>query len=82
MAPAGFDARRYVTSLFGVHGSGALLIKYRLRFSADVATFIRERQWHPTQQVRSRADGGLDLAFECQESYEFSAWVASWRGEQ
>jgi len=77
--PAGFDARRHVTSLFGVHGNGAL-IKYQLRFSADVAMFIRERQWHPTQQLRSRSDGGMDLAFECQESYEVSAWVASWRG--
>ena len=77
--PAEFDARRYVTSLFGVHGTGEM-VKYRLRFSADVAPFIRERQWHPTQKLRSRADGGVDLAFECQESYEVSAWVASWRG--
>lgn len=77
--PASFDSHRYVASLFGAHGSGTAL-KYRLRFTADVAPFILERQWHATQRLRRRPDGGVDLVFTCQESFEVSAWVASWRG--
>jgi len=76
--PIGFDAHRYVTSLFGVHGTGKPL-SYRLRFTSEVAPYILERRWHPTQKVRRRSDGSVDLAFCCQESFEVAAWVASWR---
>lgn len=76
--PVGFDAHRYVTSLFGVHGTGKPL-SYRLRFTVAVAPYILERQWHPTQKTRRRPDGSVDLAFCCEESFEVSAWVASWR---
>ena len=76
--PASFDPRTYIASLFFVHGTGEEQ-RYRLRFSADVAPYIVERRWHPTQKLRRRRDGGVDLTFTCQESLEVSAWVASWR---
>jgi proteasome accessory factor B len=64
--------------LFGVYGAGKSL-SYRLRFTSEVARYILERQWHPTQKIRRRPDGSVDLAFCCQESFEVSAWVVSWR---
>lgn len=76
--PVGFQPRRYVESLFGVHGGGELA-RYRLRFAAEVAPFIRERRWHPSQVLRRGRDGSVTLTFLCQESFEVSAWVASWR---
>lgn len=76
--PAGFDPRAHLSSLFGVHGTGEL-VRYRLRFAPEVAPFILERQWHPTQTLKRRRDGSVDLTFSCQESFEVSAWVASWR---
>jgi predicted DNA-binding transcriptional regulator YafY len=78
IAPTGFNPQRYVSSLFGVHGEGRE-VRYRLAFDADVAVYIRERQWHPTQRLRSRRDGGVLLDFTCQESFEVEAWIASWR---
>jgi predicted DNA-binding transcriptional regulator YafY len=78
-APKSVDAERYVNSLFGVAGGDDRVITYRLRFAADVAPYISERSWHPTQTLRRRKDGGVDLRFACQESVEVTAWVASWR---
>lgn len=76
--PTGFDPRRHIDSLFDVHGTGEL-VRYRLRFAAEVAPYIRERRWHPTQTLRNHRDGTVTLSFLCQQSFEVSAWVASWR---
>ncbi len=76
--PERFDSTRYVASLFGVHGTGSPA-HYRLRFSSDVAPYIRERRWHPTQRLRGRQDGSVTLDFTCQQSFEVTAWIASWR---
>lgn len=72
------DVDRYAHSLFGVDGSGRE-VTYRLRFDAEVAPYIRERSWHPSQHLRRRKDGGVELSFTCRESVEVTAWVASWR---
>ncbi len=76
--PARFDASTYVTSLFEVHGS-ADPVRYRLCFAPAVAAYIRERQWHPTQRLRNRRDGAVVLEFTCKESFQVTAWIASWR---
>jgi predicted DNA-binding transcriptional regulator YafY len=76
--PANFDPAQYVASLFAVHGTGTP-VHYRLRFSPEVAPYIRERQWHSSQRVRGRRDGGVSLDFTCQQSFEVTAWIASWR---
>jgi proteasome accessory factor B len=75
-APA--DADELVASLFGVHGNGRIT-KYRLRFDAVVAPYLVERRWHPTQTIRTQADGSIELSFACQASFEVTGWVASWR---
>ena len=52
--------------------------KVRIRFSPDVAPYIRERQWHPTQTIRDRRDGGLILEFTTNHLNEVKDWVLSW----
>jgi proteasome accessory factor B len=54
-------------------------VSYRVRFDAEAAPHILERSWHPTQVVKHLRDGGVELSFRCAESYEVTAWVASWR---
>lgn len=76
--PRGFEAQRYLGSLFGVHG-GPTEVTYRLVFAPTVASLIRERRWHPEQTLRTRRDGSVLLEFTCRESYQVAAWVASWR---
>lgn len=47
----------------------------QVRFSADQAPYIRERIWHPSQQVEDQADGSLILSFHASSPYEIRAWV-------
>lgn len=76
--PAAFDPTTLENAAFGVY-SGGEPTTYVLRFDAEVAPYIRERTWHPTQSLRELRGGGVELQFTCGESYEVSAWVASWR---
>jgi predicted DNA-binding transcriptional regulator YafY len=76
--PRGYHPDKLEASAFGVF-VGKKPVTYKLRFSADIAPYIRERSWHPSEKLREHADGRLDLTFTCGESYEVSAWVASWR---
>ena len=65
---------------FGVF-SGGPITSYRLRFSRDVAPYVRERRWHVSQKLRELPDGRVELQFKCAASGEVSGWVSSWRGE-
>ena len=75
--PPDFDPQKLENAAFGVFHSGRP-VTYRLRFTADVAEYIRERIWHPTQKLEERADDGVELTFRCVPSYEVTAWIASW----
>jgi len=76
--PSTYNSAKWEASAFGIH-SGGTPTTYRLRFEAWAAPYIRERVWHPTQKLRELTDSRLDLTFTCGESYEVTAWVASWR---
>lgn len=52
--------------------------KVRIRFTAEVAPYIRERQWHPTQTIRDQRGGGLVLEFTTNHVNEVKDWVLSW----
>lgn len=77
--PADFDAARWSETAFGIV-SGGRSTTYVLRFAPQVATYIRERLWHPSQKLRDLPDGGVELTFQCGESWEVESWVAGWRG--
>jgi proteasome accessory factor B len=76
--PSDFDPARFENAAFGVH-TGARATRYVLRFDADVAAYIREREWHPHQTLTDLEGGDVELNFTCGASWEVSAWVASWR---
>jgi predicted DNA-binding transcriptional regulator YafY len=76
--PSDFDPDMLEKSAFGVHQGGAPT-HYRLRFAAEVALYIRERLWHPSQELVELPKGEIELSFTCGASWEVSAWVSSWR---
>jgi predicted DNA-binding transcriptional regulator YafY len=76
--PSGFDPNSWEQSAFGVH-TGSAEARYVLHFDAEVADYIRERIWHPSQELRELSGGGVELRFTCGQSFEVTAWVASWR---
>ena len=50
----------------------------RLVFAREVATYIGERVWHPSQRMRRRRSGGLELVLETASRKALTRWVLSW----
>ncbi|HOX03496.1 MAG TPA: WYL domain-containing protein [Candidatus Paceibacterota bacterium] len=78
--PAGYDAREVIRDGFGI-SRGEEPMAVRLRFSAKVATYIKERLWHPSQTIRDRPDGSVDLALTTTGRQELVRWILSWTPE-
>ena len=53
--------------------------KFRLRFDRDVAPYIIERVWHPSQEIKHLGEGRVELTFSCSDSPEVRGWIAQWR---
>ena len=49
-----FDPKEHIRQSFGIV-RGDKLFKVRLLFAKKIATYIKERQWHPTQKIREKA---------------------------
>lgn len=44
-------------------------------FDADIAPFIRERQWHHTQKISDQTDGSLVLTLNVSGTREIKTWI-------
>jgi predicted DNA-binding transcriptional regulator YafY len=49
-----------------------------LRFRADQAPYVAERQWHPSQKLKRLSDGRLELTFRAGGSFEIRRWILGW----
>lgn len=76
--PEDFDFDAYTSSGFGVVADPAVPV--RIRFTADWATYIDERQWHASQSTRRMPDGRLELAMEVGATQELANWILSFGG--
>jgi predicted DNA-binding transcriptional regulator YafY len=72
----GFDVARYRREAFGVVWEKPKNVT--VRFTADQAPYVRERQWHPTQRIRELRDGRLELTFRAGGTFEITRWVLGW----
>ena len=52
-----------------------------IRFSARAADYIREKKWHPSQQLRPLKSGGLELRLTLSSLAEIQRWILGWGGE-
>ncbi len=75
--PEDFDFRRLAGSHFGVHWAPGE-IRVRIRFDASVADYVKERRWHPSQEIEELEDGSLILAMTVNHLLELKRWVLSW----
>ena len=76
--PKGFDADAYVQKLFGISG-GEQVLDVRLLFSKEVSGYVRERIWHPTQQIIKRRGGSIELRLRSAGWKELVRWILSWQ---
>lgn len=77
--PADMTAGRMFGDQFGIIWKDKFH-KVRIRFSAEIAPYIQERQWHTTQRIREQRDGGLMLEFTTNHINEVKDWILSWGG--
>jgi predicted DNA-binding transcriptional regulator YafY len=52
----------------------------RIRFDERVADYIREKRWHPSQELRELSGGGVELRLRLSGLAEIQRWVLGWGG--
>lgn len=75
--PAGFDAKAYLRGSFG-HFAGEEEREVAIRILPELAPYIRERPWHPTQRVETQPDGGLIVRYRLTSLEDIRRWILSW----
>ena len=75
--PAKFSPETYARQAFGIVG-GEAPIKVRLLFEPKLAVYITERQWHPSQEFQTHADGRVEMLLETTGRKELVRWILSW----
>ena len=73
--PVDFDADAVFAGSFGVHGSAPERVV--VRFTPKAAPFVRERRWHPSQELTEEPDGSVLLTMHVGGLVEVKAWVQS-----
>ncbi len=74
--PADFKVENYLDSAFNLIHDDPLDL--RIRFSPEVARYIRERQWSPDQQLTDESDGSVVLAMHTSGRLEIKMWILSY----
>ena len=47
-------------------------------FEPKLAVYVAEREWHPSQKLKHRADGRVEIRLETTGRKELVRWVLSW----
>ncbi len=77
LIPVDFDFQKLSGSHFGVHWSDGD-IDVKIRFSKGVADYIRERTWHPSQEITEYENGEVILSLTVNHLLELKRWILSW----
>lgn len=75
--PEGFDPETMMGRHFGIVW-GEEEHEVRLRFAARHAVYVLERAWHPTQELRQRSDGSVEMTLRVNALVELRRWILSW----
>jgi len=74
--PEDFDLDDFMRLSFGVYQGESQKVK--VRFSADIAGYVKEKIWHETQKLTPRKDGSLDFEAEVAGTEEIRFWIMTW----
>ncbi len=77
--PAGFSVDKRLRDSFGIHSDEGRF-EVGVRFAPEVADLIREKRWHPSQQLRDLSDGGVELRLKLSSLVEIQRWILGWGG--
>ncbi|MDD5200169.1 MAG: WYL domain-containing protein [Terrimicrobiaceae bacterium] len=72
-----FDINIYLRESLGIfRGEGMHSI--RLEFDAWAAELVRERAWHPAQEILELAEGRIEFSIRLSSFEEIVPWILSW----
>lgn len=77
--PQKFSLEKRLRDSFGVH-SGEDSHDVRIRFTGFAADYIREKRWHPSQELRESKDGSVELRLTLSSLLEIQRWILGWGG--
>lgn len=69
-----FDARDHLEMIFQ-HEAGGIPLPVAIWFDPPTAPYIRERRWHPTQEIQEHPDGSLTLCMVVRGLNDLKRWV-------
>jgi predicted DNA-binding transcriptional regulator YafY len=71
--PEDFSLEDYLQTAFRVMTGKPEVVK--VWFRASAAQVVKERIWHPTQELREQEDGSVVVTLEVPINYEVIAWI-------
>ncbi|WP_248928651.1 helix-turn-helix transcriptional regulator [Paenibacillus hamazuiensis] len=77
----GFSIRQYMKHTFSIERGNGKLIRFKVRFSPQVARYIKEEEWFVEPKMKDTADGGLLFEVTLNHDREFLMWVNSYGPE-
>ncbi len=76
--PVEFDVAAYLEGSFGLF-TGERTEEVRVRFDAFAAPYIRERRWHPSQEIAELpGQGGVEVTLRLNNLIDVRRWILSW----
>lgn len=69
-----FNAKDHLEMIFQ-HEVGGVPVTVRIWFDAKAAPYIRERRWHPTQELQEHEDGAVTLQMVVRGMNDVKRWV-------
>ena len=72
--PLGFNVEEYVQDALGIMRSGRR-IEVELLFSKSAAAWIRDKNWHPSQETALLKDGRLKMTLKVADNEELVGWI-------
>jgi predicted DNA-binding transcriptional regulator YafY len=74
--PPDFSIEQYVRESFGVmHGDTVTVV---IRFDKEVAGYIKEKEWHPSQKIKDNRDGSVTVTMTVSGTAEVKHWAMSY----
>ena len=71
--PTGFDFEKFSQSAFVMIGGEAQEVE--IRFSKQQAPYVRERTWHPSQNIETKPNGSIVLRLRVADLGEVKRWL-------
>ena len=77
--PQNFSVDKRLRDSFGVHSSDGQF-EVVVQFDSPGADYVREKRWHPSQELRELKGGGVELRMKISSLGEVQRWLLGWGG--